>query len=267
MHSAAILAGFSLILAACDGSTIHKTSSLGEMQTLSLDAKQRLVIVGTRRVKGEIPRQVVCAEPSPDALVAQAAVLSASGNYAGPKGSTNAAGNLGVGFQESAASIGLRTQSIQILRDGYYRLCEAYLNGAIATEEYQRVTLNLDTFINVALAIDGLGNAKSAPAVAIGTGPITVNGGTSETTDPNNPNKTPATPNVLNIGATPDPKIVDAGKGGFDRDVTPIAVAQIVRDFLNYKEDIACIESFSRTCRKLPTAPLSYPKITIVKAQ
>ena len=117
------------------------------------------------------------------------------------------------------------------------------MNGAISTEEYTRVTLNIDTFINVALAI---GNAKSALAVAIGTGPITVNGGSGD----------PAAnsgANTLNIGADSDPKIVDAGKGGLDKDTTPAAVAQIVRDFLNYKEDMVCLQEYNRLCRKLAT--------------
>lgn len=236
-----------LFLAACDGSTIYKKSDLGGVQTLSIDAKQRLVLVGTRKEPDGSTRRVVCAEPSPDALVAQAAVLSASGAYKqGGAEAPSAGGNVGVGLQESASSIGLRTQSIQILRDGYYRLCESYMNSAISTEQYNRVVMNIDTFINVALAIDGLGNAKSAPAVAIGTGPITVNGGASG--DPPTPGAAP-----LVIGAPPNPLIADAGKGGIDRDVTPIAVAQIVRDFLNYKEDVACIEAFKRPCRRLPT--------------
>ena len=234
-----------LFLAACDGSTIYKKSDLGGVQTLSIDAKQRLVLVGTRTEEDGTKTRVVCAEPSPDALVAQAAVLSASGAYKqGDANAPSAGGNVGVGLQESASSIGLRTQSIQILRDGYYRLCESYMNSAISTEQYNRVVMNIDTFINVALAIDGLGNAKSAPAVAIGTGPITINGDASG--DP------PTAPLV--IGAPPKPEIADAGKGGFDKDVTPIAVAQIVRDFLNYKEDIACIETFKRTCRRLPVS-------------
>ena len=243
----AILAFVSLplFLAACDGSTIYRKSDLGGVRTLSIDAKQRLVLVGTRNEPGEPPKRVVCAEPSPDALVAQAAVLSAGGAYkAGGTEAPSASGNLGVGLQESASSIGLRTQSIQILRDGYYRLCEAYMNGAISTEEYTRVTLNIDTFINVALAIDGLGNAKSAPAVAIGTGPITVNG---ESGDP----AANSGSNTLNFGATPDPRIVDAGRGGLDKDSTPAAVAQIVRDFLNYKEDMVCLQEYDRLCRKL----------------
>lgn len=240
-------------LAACEGSTIYKKSDLGGVQTLSIDAKQRLVLVGTRTEKNGRKTRVVCAEPSPDALVAQAAVLSASGAYKqGGTEAPSAGGNVGVGLQESASSIGLRTQSIQILRDGYYRLCESYMNSAISAEEYNRVVMNIDTFINVALAIDGLGNAKSAPAVAIGTGPITINGGASG--DPPTPGAAP-----LVIGAPPNPLIADAGKGGFDRDSTPIAVAQIVRDFLNYKEDMVCVEKLRRTCRRLPITNVPHP--------
>ncbi len=203
-YGAAVLATLSLMLAACDGSTIYKKSDLGGVHTLSIDAKQRLVLVGTRTEEDGTKTRVVCAEPSPDALVAQAAVLSANGNNKGPEGQPSAGGNVGVGLQESASSIGLRTQSIQILRDGYYRLCETYMNGAITAGEYRRMTLNLDTFINVALAIDGLGNAKSAPAVAIGTEPITVNGGAGA--EPG-----VASTNRLIIGTAPDSKIADAG--------------------------------------------------------
>ena len=164
IHAITVLAGLSGVLAACDGSTIYKKSDLGGVHTLSIDAKQRLVLVGTRTEEDGSKTRVVCAEPSPDALVAQAAVLSASGAYKqGGAEAPSAGGNVGVGLQESASSIGLRTQSIQILCDGYYRLCESYMNGAISTEEYTRVTLNIDTFINVALAIDGLSNANLRP--------------------------------------------------------------------------------------------------------
>ncbi len=253
VHRAVVLASLCGALAACDGSTIYKKSDLGGVQTLSIDAKQRLVLVGTRTEEDGRKTRVVCAEPSPDALVAQAAVLSASGAYKqGATDAPSAGGNVGVGLQESASSIGLRTQSIQILRDGYYRLCESYMNSAISAEEYNRVVMNIDTFINVALAIDGLGNAKSAPAVAIGTGPITINGGASG--DPPTPGAAP-----LVIGAAPNPLIADAGKGGIDKDSTPIAVAQIVRDFLNYKEDMVCVERIGRTCRRLPNTNVPHP--------
>ena len=236
VHSVAILTSLSLALMGCTGSTIHKTSSLGELQTLSLDAKQRLVITG----HNNDGNNVVCAEPSPDALVAQAAVLSASGKYnAGDKG-PQASGGAGVGIQESAASIGIRTQNIQILRDGYYRLCESYLNGAIDEKEYHDVVTNLDTFIVVALAVDGLGNTKAAPNVALGSG--TVNYGAASGTD---------TANATGAIGAATHEFHDAAATGNSTDKTAPAIAQIVRDYLNYKEDSYCIAN-KKYCRRLP---------------
>jgi hypothetical protein len=164
-------AAIAALLTGCAGSTIHTISPLGSVQTLSIDAKQRLVIQG-RRYDGTY---VTCAEPSPDALVAQAAVFSARGS--GPVPSGTVSGNAAVGFQESAASLSHRTQTIQILRDGYYRLCEAYLNGAVDRPQYVKVVSQVDLAIAVIAAVDGLGNASAAPAVAIGTGNVTVSGG------------------------------------------------------------------------------------------
>jgi hypothetical protein len=235
MYTTAVLASLSLALMGCTGSTIHKTSSLGEVQTLSLDAKQRLVITG----HNSDGNNVVCAEPSPDALVAQAAVLSASGKYnAGEKG-PEASGGAGVGIQESAASIGIRTQNIQILRDGYYRLCESYLNGAISEKEYHDVVTNLDTFIIVALAVDGLGNTKAAPNVALGSG--TVNYGAAAGTD---------TASATGAIGAATSEFHDAAAAGNATDKTAPAIAQIVRDYLNYKEDSYCIAS-KKYCRRL----------------
>ena len=220
-----MLASLSAVLAACDGGTIYKKGTLGSFQTLSIDARQRLVISGTRKSDGV---RVVCAEPSPDALVAQAAVLSARGNFTGQTGAPSAGGSAVVGVQESAASIGLRTQSIQVLRDGYYRLCETYLNDAIDKEQYLAVIKNVDTFIAVSLAIDGMSNPKAAQNVAISTGPITVEGGGEGAND-----KTSA-----KIGDPDAPVVKDPAASG--KADAYIAVAQIVRDYLNYNKDSDC---------------------------
>jgi len=217
-------AGLSLALASCSGSTIHKRSSLGDVQTLSLDAKQRVILTG----HNEHGKSIVCAEPSPDALVAQAAVLSANGAYrAGPAEAPSASGGVGVAVQESAASIGHRTQSIQILRDGYYRLCESYLNGAINKGEYKRVVSNLDTFIVVALAVDGLGNSKSAPNVAIGAGKVEYNLASGGAAD----GPTTSEASITTAPAVPLP----ADTSGKDSKETAESVAQIVRYYLEYK--------------------------------
>ena len=80
---------------------------------IHLDAKQRLVI---SKAFG-----IVCAEPSPDALSAFAASFGASSASPG----TDAV-SLAAAFQSTTASIGLRTQSITLMRDALYRICEAY---------------------------------------------------------------------------------------------------------------------------------------------
>lgn len=235
----AILVGLSTALAACDGGTIHKKGTLGDFQTLSIDARQRLVISGTRKSDGV---RVVCAEPSPDALVAQAAVLSANGNFTGQKGAPSAGGSAVVGIQESAASIGLRTQSIQVLRDGYYRLCETYLNDAIDKGEYLAVIKNVDTFIAVSLAIDGMSNPKAAQNVAISTGPVTVESGGQGSNDKNS----------AKIG-DPDAPVVKDPQASGKADSNAV-VAQIVRDYLNYNKDSDCEPQYE--CNRLPNSNL-----------
>jgi hypothetical protein len=149
-------------------STIHKIAAVDGIQTLSIDAKQRLVIVnddGGPKTLGSPGRRIACAEPSPDALVAQAAALSA--NLTTPK-AVNAA--IGAANTEAAASIGLRTQTIQILRDGYYRICEAYMNGSIGKDDYKKVLLGVDEFITVVAAIETIGGTVVPPAVSITAG-------------------------------------------------------------------------------------------------
>jgi len=240
VHSVAMLAGLSAVLAACDGGTIYKKGTLGTFQTLSVDARQRLVISGTRKSDGV---RVICAEPSPDALVAQAAVLSARGNFTGQTGAPSAGGSAVVGIQESAASIGLRTQSIQVLRDGYYRLCETYLNDAISRDQYVKVIKNVDTFIAVSLAIDGMSNPKAAQNVAISTGPITVESGEQAA---NTPKPAPA----------PGPEMHDPAASG--KAESNAAVAQIVRDYLNYNKDDDCKPEYE--CNRLRNTDLIVAK-------
>ena len=116
----------------------------------------------------------MCTEPMPDALVARAAVLAGSGGFQQPSGPSGSAGVAG-GSSESAASIGYRDQTVQMLRDGYYRLCEAYMNGALTTQQYQDMILNADTFMVVISALQTLGNNPTAPAVAISTGNLSAN--------------------------------------------------------------------------------------------
>ncbi|CAN5455571.1 hypothetical protein BH10PSE7_BH10PSE7_08580 [soil metagenome] len=166
----AAIAAAGVLLSGCSGGTIFKKTQLGDVQVLSIDARQRLVLVGTDP-RG---RRIVCAEPSPDAIVARAEAFAAHGivpvgsNAAGATNTVDAA--LGASSGESAASIAMRTQTIQLLRDGYYRLCEGLMNGAIEPQKYQLIVSNIDAFMAVLVAVDGLSGGGRAPAVGVVAG-------------------------------------------------------------------------------------------------
>lgn len=112
-------------------------------ETKSLNAGDSMLLSADIRTINKVTRGsnvVTCAEPSPD--VARA--LSQSGNFGG----SLAVSGLPAGIEpklalamskaqaESAAQLGERLATIQLLRDGLYRACEAYANGAISKTAY-----------------------------------------------------------------------------------------------------------------------------------
>lgn len=145
------------------------------VQTLSIDAKQRVVLFATIPDPKDTEHKsdpiharkltITCAEPSPDAL----SVLSASLG-GGLQDSAGVAANLASSQSESGASIGLRTQSIQLLRDGMYRLCEGYAAGAITAEEFNRQQRRYQNLMLALLAIEQLSGAVVAQQVSLGGG-------------------------------------------------------------------------------------------------
>src|SRR5262249_22001272 len=126
---------------------------------------------GERRYRSAKPKLVRCAEPSPDALVATQSVLSASAN-AQNIGTSGAGGSAALAAKtaESAASLGFRDSSIQMLRDSYFRLCEAYMTGVLSDKEYGHMVENADTYLAVASALQIMGSNPVAPGVAISSG-------------------------------------------------------------------------------------------------
>lgn len=149
-----------LFLGACT-SAIHKPVVLdtSPATSISLDGKQRMIVAIE---KGKDKQKVVCAEPSPDALVGIAASASAGLGLAG-KGNLDVAGSLA----EAVQTVGKRTQTIQLLRDGLYRACEAYMNGAISKGEYKVLLSRIDDFAVVLVALDGITGGLNVPATAL----------------------------------------------------------------------------------------------------
>lgn len=175
--STGLLALSAIAVSGCS-STIFKKDDLGSFDLLSIDAKQRLVLTGTR-YDG---RRVICTEPSPDALVATASYAASSFSNADDTNISAAAGTA-----EAVSSLGVRTQTIQLLRDGYFRICEAYLNGAIGNEEYRQVISAMDTFMVTLVAIQAMGGVVVAPPSNISvssSSETTLTGATTEDGSP-----------------------------------------------------------------------------------
>jgi hypothetical protein len=148
---------------------IFKSFDLDGGDSVSVDAKQRLVFV-TERGGKRGDQRVVCAEPSPDALSAIATAGSAAIAFPQvlPGGQTGqASGKGGFTQNESAGSIGLRTQAIQLLRDSLYRACEAYMNGVIDRAEYSFILMNIDRVMISIVGIDAIGGTPVGPSLVL----------------------------------------------------------------------------------------------------
>lgn len=153
------------LLAGC-GLPIHKRFTIdGTPPTsVAVDAQQRMVFVtdkgghySTKAGDDGKPRRVVCAEPSPDAITTTSAAL-------GAKFSTgDKAVGLDSAFAQAFAEIGARTPVIQLLRDGLFRACEAYMNGVLSGPDYERIVRHYDTTMVALVAVDGLTRCSVAP--------------------------------------------------------------------------------------------------------
>ena len=142
------LASITLIAGAIAGC---ETIDSRTKETKSLNAGDSMLLSADIRTISKVTRDsniVTCAEPSPD--VARA--LSQSGNFGG----SLAVSGLPAGIEpklalaaaqaqaESAAQLGERLATIQLLRDGLYRACEAYANGAISKTAYAVMLARFD---------------------------------------------------------------------------------------------------------------------------
>lgn len=153
--------------------SINRQFDPGDGDGRLIDAKQRAIIAVERPKLGSdgkyvrdgkyrdiVKTPVVCAEPSPDALQATAAALALNGNVE-TKGITSAI-QAALSNSEGATSIGLRTQTIQLLRDAYYRLCESYLNDGTDAVAYDILQRRYQNQIIALLAVEQLTGVTKA---------------------------------------------------------------------------------------------------------
>lgn len=159
---------FLLYLAGCaNWGSIHRDLEVDKGKGALIDIKQRAILVSKNTSttgNKTIEKTIVCSEPSPDAVSAYAAQFAAEADL--PEVVT---ARLVAAFQESASFTGLRTQSIQLLRDSMYRLCEAYMSGALDEAEYDILMRRYQKYMVALLAIEQLTGTVRVPPVTINT--------------------------------------------------------------------------------------------------
>ncbi|MER9273495.1 hypothetical protein [Mesorhizobium sp. M0643] len=127
---------------------------------------------------------LICAEPSPDVMVSL--LTNAQANGVGKQGDIGS-GEFSSKFLQQASGDQLfeRSQGIQALRDGMYRLCEAHLNQAIPQETYVEQMTDLVATLNFIVPIELCSklNRELAKTMQMRRGALTEKMGKNENAD------------------------------------------------------------------------------------
>lgn len=129
-----------------------------------IDIKQRAILAANRpgtQGAGQVPETVICAEPSPDSMSSFASELALDAKHKDALQAT-----LGWAQQEAASFVGLRTQTIQLLRDGMYRLCEGYMSGALSASDYAWLSRRYQKNMVALLTIEQLTRVAQVPVIS-----------------------------------------------------------------------------------------------------
>jgi hypothetical protein len=133
-------------------------------------ADVRIVMKRKHPVTGQ---WVVCTEPSPD--VAKA--LSTASQVALQGGTLKASGaaSAAMSSAESALELAGRTTALLALRDGLYRTCEAYANGALGSDAYALVLARYGQLMTTLFLAQDIASAAASnngtPASIVAPGP------------------------------------------------------------------------------------------------
>lgn len=140
MRSALLLTAAAMV--ACSAEPTQKNFTVAPGLGLTTDASLRVMTMtapGAGSVHGRVnPASMTCTEPSPDVASALVNALSLAVKADAAKGPF--AGGVGVGTSFSSsqqiAQLAERTVAVQVLREAFWRACEAYANGGINEINY-----------------------------------------------------------------------------------------------------------------------------------
>ena len=162
----------SLTISGCAYMTTYQKDIGPDITSQSVDVKQRFLLVNSKNLS--IPR--ICAEPSPDAMSAAVATFGASAT----KPDMGSAAQLSAALADSSAYVGLRTQSIQLMRDSMYRACEGYMSGAIDGPTFAGLQRRFQAQVIALLSIEQLTGTVATKPVVLNTNANSSVGGTTE---------------------------------------------------------------------------------------
>jgi hypothetical protein len=140
----------------------YEENSEWKSATIYTTADVRIVSRRTNPVTG---RDVVCTEPSPDVAKALSTVnqFSLSGGEPGANGSVG----LSAGTAEAVAELAGRSTALLALRDGLFRACETYGNGAIGANAYALVLSRYGHLLTTLFLGQDITGASAKGAVAV----------------------------------------------------------------------------------------------------
>jgi hypothetical protein len=197
----------------------------------------------SERVHPVTGKTVICTEPSPDVAKAlsAAAQLSAQGGNAGTTGSLAAGG----ASAETVMALAGRSTALLGLRDGLYRACEAYANGALGADAYALILSRYGQLMTTLFLGQDITGAAGTQAGATAQSPpvtVTVSGDVSGAS-----NVTAGQPPSQPSGA-PQPLVAPG----------PPALTRMNEDYMNLDYNlgpiiIACINNGDRT--RIPAPP------------
>lgn len=173
------VAALPLLLAA---TACMETASFGDVQTQRHGAQDRLTVVSrplTISPAGTVrPSQIVCQEPSPDVLEAvqraSSISLPVSVSGAGPEVMSERNIQAALAFSRAqtnaVAQMTERLATIQLLRDGLFRACEAYQMGAVGPITYAMMLSRFGSIMVTLLGSELVAGAFGRELAAAGGG-------------------------------------------------------------------------------------------------
>ncbi|WP_298974284.1 hypothetical protein [uncultured Roseobacter sp.] len=129
--------------------------AIGEAHTLTVDGSRRSIIS-----RG----QFTCAEPAPDTMSAFATQLASSISMSSASSNTQedaAKAMMDIASDPKTQALFRRTQGIQAIRDGMFRLCEARMNTAVNEDFYEEQMTDLLMTLNFIVPLELCINAST----------------------------------------------------------------------------------------------------------